>query len=68
MIDPELGFTLLAMANELWKAVFNNSSENVVGSPELELQVIVADPPEERFSGVLRVRAETKGTTSVKAL
>jgi len=28
---------------------------------------IVADPPEDRFFGVLMVRAETKGTTSVKA-
>lgn len=59
---------MLAIANELWNTVFNNSSENVPGSPDAEVQVIVAGPPEERFLGVLRVRAETKGTTSVKAL
>lgn len=68
MIVPELGFTLLAMANELWNTVFNNSIENVLGSPEAVVQVTVADPPEARFSGVLRVRAEAKGTTRVKAL
>ena len=48
--------------------MFNNSIENVLGSPEAVVQVIVADPPEARFSGVLRVRAETKGMTRVKAL
>lgn len=50
LIVPQLGFTLLAIANELWNAVLNNSSENVLGATEANVQVIVAGPPEERFS------------------
>ena len=50
LIVPELGFTLLAIANELWNAVLNNSSENMLGATEANVQVIVAGPPEERFS------------------
>ena len=41
---------MLAIANELWIAVLNNSSENVLGATEANVQVIVAGPPEERFS------------------
>jgi hypothetical protein len=63
---PLEGGTLLAMAYALLNAVFISSREKVLGSPASFVQVIVAEPPEERFSGVLRVRAEMRGTTSVK--
>lgn len=45
-----------------------SSREKVLESPESVDQVIVAEPPDERFSGVLSVRAEMRGTTNAKAL
>lgn len=45
-----------------------SSKEKVPGSPAAFVQVMVAGPPEERFFGVLIVKAETKGRTKVKAL
>lgn len=56
----------MAMAYALLNAVFMSSREKVLGSPASFVQVIVAEPPDERFSGVLSVRAEMKGTTRVK--
>lgn len=39
--------------------MFESSRVNVPGSPAVVVQVMVADPPEERFFGVLRVKADT---------
>jgi len=64
---PLLGLTLLAMAKELWNTSLLSSREKTPGSPAEVVHEIVAGPPEDRFFGVLMVRAETKGTTSVKA-
>jgi len=64
---PAEGWTLLAIANELWNTTFRSSMEKVLGSPAADVQLIVAEPPDERFSGVLSVRAEMRGTIRVKA-
>jgi hypothetical protein len=64
---PLEGDTLLAIANAWLKIVLTSSSEKVLGSPAAFVQVIVAEPPDERFSGVLSVRAEMRGT-SIKTL
>ena len=40
----------------------------MLGSPAAVVQVIVAEPPDERFVGALSVRAEMRGTTRIKAL
>lgn len=65
---PLEGDTLLAMANARLNTVLMSSREKVLASPAAFVQVIVAEPPDERFSGVLSVRAEMRGTTSVKTL
>jgi len=48
--------------------MFRSSREKVLGSPGAVVQVIVAEPPDERFVGALSVRAEMRGTTRIKAL
>jgi len=69
VIDPNEGGILLPIANELWNTVFVNSREKAGGSlAGSGVQVIVAEPPEERFDGALSVRAETRGMTKVKTL
>jgi len=65
---PLEGDTLLAIAYAWLNIVLTSSREKVLGSPAAFVQVIVAEPPDERFSGVLSVRAEMRGTTSVKTL
>jgi hypothetical protein len=61
VIDPEATATLFAMANALLKTLFTSSMEMVGGSPGSPVQVIVAGPPDVRFSGIVKVTAETKG-------
>lgn len=50
--------------------MFESSSVKVLGSPEALVQLMVADPPDvhELAFGVLRVKAETRGRTRVRAL
>jgi hypothetical protein len=57
------GSTLLEMAKALLNATFTSSRLNVDGSPAALVQVMVAEPPDVRPVGVLRVSALIEGTT-----
>jgi hypothetical protein len=65
---PAVGFTLLAMANALWKMVLVSSKDQVIGSVAAEDQKMVIDPPEVGLAGDWRVRAETNGATTARRL
>lgn len=68
-IEPRLGFTLLAIANELWKmSVLTSSNDHVDGSPAEVVQVIVAGPSLVRLVGVSIVKAAAKGRRAARVL
>lgn len=61
------GFTLLAMANALLKAVLMSSKDQVSGSLGSLVHLMVICPPDVGASGIERISAEAKGATRARA-